>query len=54
MKKILPYRFKQSFGPFNMLAVHKCIWGMEKKFERIFSDLEIIAFELVGLDTRFY
>ena len=23
MKKILPCRFKQSFGPFNMLTVHK-------------------------------
>ena len=24
MTKILPCRFKQSFGPFNMLSVHKC------------------------------
>ena len=24
MKKILPCRFKQSFGPFNMFTVHKC------------------------------
>ena len=24
MRKILPCRFKESFGPFNMLTVHKC------------------------------
>ena len=24
MTKILPWRLKQSFGPFNMLTVHKC------------------------------
>ena len=23
MRKILPYRFKQSFGPFDMLTLHK-------------------------------
>ena len=27
---------------------------MQKKMEEIFFDFEIIAFELVALDTRFY
>ena len=27
---------------------------MQKKIQQIFFDLEIIAFELVGLNTRFY
>ena len=30
------------------------IWEMQKKREKTFSDFEIIAFELVALDTRFY
>ena len=27
---------------------------MQKKMEKIFADFEIIAFESVALDTRFY
>ena len=27
---------------------------MQKKIQKIFLDFEIIAFELVALDTRFY
>ena len=27
---------------------------MQKKFQKIFFDLEIISFEFVGLNTRFY
>ena len=27
---------------------------MQKKIEKIFFDFEVIAFELVPLDTRFY
>ena len=27
---------------------------MQKKIEKIFFDFEIIAFELVALDTRYY
>ena len=27
---------------------------MEQKLQKIFFDFEIIAFELVALDTRFY
>ena len=92
MKKILLCRFKQCFGHFNMLAVHKfsdrglfrhlsnpafCslkfqkhitsedhilfktipifkkISEMQKKIEKIFFHFEIIAFELVPLDTCF-
>ena len=27
---------------------------MQKKIQKIFFDFEIVAFELVGLNTRFY
>ena len=91
--KILPWRFKESFGPFSMLTVHKCsdigifrhlrnlaicslyfkkeitskdhllfqsirnfneIPEMQKKIKKIYFDFEIIAFELVTLETCFY
>ena len=93
MTKILPCRFKQSFGPFNVLTVLKCsytglfqhlsnpaffpsviseannfrgsslfqrvsnfmsILEMQKKVQKIFFDFEVIAFELVSLNCRFY
>ena len=93
MIKIVPCRFKQSFGLFKMLTVHKfsvtglfehvsnttiCSLYFQKeitseahlflkkyskfdvdfrkaeKLEQIFFDFEIIVFELVGLEIRFY
>ena len=30
------------------------IFEMQKKIEKIYFDFEIIPFELVGLNTRFY
>ena len=93
MTKRLPWRFKQSFGFFNMLTVHKCsdtrlrshlsspiicslyfqkgmaseahllfesipnfmeILEMQEKLYKILFDFEIIAFELVALNLRFY
>ena len=92
MTKRLPCRFRHSFGPFNMLTVHKfsdtglykhlsnpafcslelqkqmtsgayvffqslpnfiLILTMQKKILKIFFDFEMIAFELVALNTRF-
>ena len=29
------------------------IWEIQKKFQKIFFDIWLIAFELVALDTRF-
>ena len=93
MTKKLLCRLKESFGPFNMLTVHKCsdrglftdlinpafrslqfqkeitseahvlfqsilsfmkVPITKKKIEKTFLDFEIIAFELVALDTLFY